>query len=245
MKFFTSQLAFFLKTAPTRRNIRLLSRFIGSLTALVVAYSVLFHVLMVYEGQQHSWVTGFYWTLTVMSTLGFGDITFKSDLGRIFSMIVLLSGMVSLLMLLPFTFIEFFYAPWMRAQSEARAAAAFRCGPLDEYARRGATLLTARRTSARSSGTDSGERAAATMTASVTTGIHSGCPVRSTLPAPPGEDRSMGWRLNTLCTSSTWAGSSCATASFSTRPSSVSMSTEHQSASWGTTSRVRLSSVVE
>jgi Trk K+ transport system NAD-binding subunit len=121
MKFFTSQLAFFLKTAPTRRNIRLLSRFIGSLTALVVAYSVLFHVLMVYEGQQHSWVTGFYWTLTVMSTLGFGDITFKSDLGRIFSMIVLLSGMVSLLMLLPFTFIEFFYAPWMRAQSEARA----------------------------------------------------------------------------------------------------------------------------
>jgi Trk K+ transport system NAD-binding subunit len=121
MKFFTSQLAFFLKTAPTRRNIRLLLRFVASLAALVVVYSVLFHLLMVYEGQEHSWVTGFYWTLTVMSTLGFGDITFKSDLGRIFSMIVLLSGMVSLLMLLPFTFIEFFYAPWMRAQSEARA----------------------------------------------------------------------------------------------------------------------------
>ena len=121
MKFFTSQLAFFLNRAPTRRNIRLLSRFIAALVALVVIYSVLFHVLMIYEGQQHSWVTGFYWTLTVMSTLGFGDITFKSDLGRIFSIIVLLSGMVSLLMLLPFTFIEFFYAPWMRAQSEARA----------------------------------------------------------------------------------------------------------------------------
>ena len=121
MKFFTSQLAFFLKRAPTRRNIRLLLRFLVALVALVVIYSVLFHVLMVYEGQDHSWVTGFYWTLTVMSTLGFGDITFKSDLGRIFSIIVLLSGMVSLLMLLPFTFIEFFYAPWMRAQSEARA----------------------------------------------------------------------------------------------------------------------------
>jgi Trk K+ transport system NAD-binding subunit len=120
MKFFTSLLAFFLQ-APTRRNIRLLSRFLGALLALVVIYSVLFHVLMVYEGQEHSWVTGFYWTLTVMSTLGFGDITFKSDLGRIFSIVVLLSGMVSLLMLLPFTFIEFFYAPWMRAQSEARA----------------------------------------------------------------------------------------------------------------------------
>src|SRR5688500_16423548 len=121
MKFFTSQLAFFLRTATTRRNIRLLFRFLGVLIGLVIIYSVLFHVLMIYEGQQHSWITGFYWTLTVMSTLGFGDITFKSDLGRVFSIVVLLSGMVSLLMLLPFTFIEFFYAPWMRAQSEARA----------------------------------------------------------------------------------------------------------------------------
>ena len=121
MKFFTSQLAFFLKTTTTRRNIRLLFRFVVALTILTIVYSVLFHVLMVREGQQHTWVTGFYWTLTVMSTLGFGDITFKSDLGRIFSIVVLLSGMVSLLMLLPFTFIEFFYAPWMRAQSEARA----------------------------------------------------------------------------------------------------------------------------
>ena len=121
MKFFTSQLAFFLKTATTRRNIRLLFRFLLVLIGLVTLYSVLFHVLMEYEGQHHTWITGFYWTLTVMSTLGFGDITFKSDIGRVFSIVVLLSGMVSLLMLLPFTFIEFFYAPWMRAQSEARA----------------------------------------------------------------------------------------------------------------------------
>ena len=121
MKFFTTQLSFFLKTSTTRRNIRLLFRFLLVLTALVVIYSVLFQVLMVYENRQHSWITAFYWTLTVMSTLGFGDITFTSDLGRIFSVVVLLSGMVSLLMLLPFTFIEFFYAPWMRAQSEARA----------------------------------------------------------------------------------------------------------------------------
>lgn len=76
---------------------------------------------MEYEGQKYSWVTGFYWTLTVMSTLGFGDITFTSDLGRLFSVIVLLSGMLSLLILLPFTFIQFFYAPWLEAQSRARA----------------------------------------------------------------------------------------------------------------------------
>jgi Trk K+ transport system NAD-binding subunit len=88
---------------------------------MIVAYSVMFHYIMEYEGQNYSWVTGFYWTLTVMSTLGFGDITFTSDLGRAFSMLVLLSGMVSLLILLPFTFIQFFYAPWLEAQSKARA----------------------------------------------------------------------------------------------------------------------------
>ncbi|CAN5782203.1 potassium channel protein [soil metagenome] len=121
MKFFTSELAYFLRTAPTRRNIKLLFRFFGVLAALVTVYSILFHLLMLQEGRQFTWVTGFYWALTVMSTLGFGDIVFTSDLGRIFSVVVLLSGMVFLLMLLPFTFIEFFYAPWMKAQAEARA----------------------------------------------------------------------------------------------------------------------------
>ena len=121
MKFLTSQLTFFLKSATSRRNIRLLLRFLIILVLLVVAYSILFHIVMVYEGREHSWITGVYWTLTVMSTLGFGDITFTSDVGRAFSILVLLSGMVFLLILLPFTFIEFFYAPWMKAQAEARA----------------------------------------------------------------------------------------------------------------------------
>lgn len=76
---------------------------------------------MAYEGREESWVTGFYWTLTVMSTLGFGDITFESDLGRIFSSIVLLSGIIFMLVILPFTFINLFYAPWLRAQEAARA----------------------------------------------------------------------------------------------------------------------------
>jgi Trk K+ transport system NAD-binding subunit len=76
---------------------------------------------MLHEGQQHSWLTGVYWTLTVMSTLGFGDITFHSDLGRIFSMLVLLSGIVMLLIMLPFTFLRFFYAPWLEAQVHLRA----------------------------------------------------------------------------------------------------------------------------
>jgi Trk K+ transport system NAD-binding subunit len=56
-----------------------------------------------------------------MSTLGFGDITFQGDLGRGFSMLVLLSGIVMLLIVLPFTFIRFFYAPWLEAQVRLRA----------------------------------------------------------------------------------------------------------------------------
>lgn len=121
MKFFTSQITYFLASRSTKVNIRRLLRFLAGLTLLIILYSIFFHFIMLYEGQEHTLVTGFYWTLTVMSTLGFGDITFTSDLGRAFSVIVLLSGMISLLILLPFTFIEFFYAPWLEAQSKARA----------------------------------------------------------------------------------------------------------------------------
>jgi voltage-gated potassium channel len=121
VKFLTSQVTFFLKSATSRRNIRLLLRFLLVLVAMIAVFSVLFHFVMVLEGREHSWITGVYWTLTVMSTLGFGDITFTSDIGRAFSIIVLISGMVFLLILLPFTFIEFFYAPWMQAQAAARA----------------------------------------------------------------------------------------------------------------------------
>ena len=104
-----------------QRNIRALVRFFVILGVMIVAYSVGFHLLMAREGQDHTWLTGLYWTLTVMSTLGFGDITFHTDIGRAFSILVLMSGMIFLLILLPFTFIEFFYAPWMAAQAHARA----------------------------------------------------------------------------------------------------------------------------
>lgn len=121
MKSLPTQLYYFLRQRPSRLSILNLFRFLLLLGALITVYSIVFHYIMDYEGQSHSWVTGFYWTLTVMSTLGFGDITFQSDLGRIFSSVVLLSGVFFLLILLPFTFIEFFYAPWMRMQNEKRA----------------------------------------------------------------------------------------------------------------------------
>ncbi len=121
MKFLPAQLLYFIQGAATRRNVARLLKFIGILMAMAAGYSVLFHVIMEYEGRHFSWLTGIYWTLTVMSTLGFGDITFLSDLGRAFSIVVLLSGIVFLLLMLPFTFIQFFYAPWLEAQARARA----------------------------------------------------------------------------------------------------------------------------
>lgn len=121
MKFFTSQITYFIANKKSKTNIQRLVQFLAILLTLIITYGVLFHVIMEMEGQKHSWMTGFYWTLVTMSTLGFGDITFTSDLGRLFSMLVLGSGIVVLLIMLPFTFIEFFYAPWMEAQSRARA----------------------------------------------------------------------------------------------------------------------------
>ena len=116
-----TQLFYLLRNRPVRRNVFSFVRFLIVLAGLVTLYSILFHYIMAWEGRYYSWVTGFYWTLTVMSTLGFGDITFASDLGRIFSIIVLMSGVFFLLILFPFIFIEFFYIPWTRAQAEAQA----------------------------------------------------------------------------------------------------------------------------
>jgi len=121
MKYLPSQVMFLLQDRRARRNIRSLVEFLLVLASMVTVYSLLFHYLMLYEDREYSMVTGFYWTLTVMSTLGFGDITFTTDIGRIFSMVVLFSGIIFLLVMLPFTFIQFFYSPWLEAQSKTRA----------------------------------------------------------------------------------------------------------------------------
>ena len=102
------------------RNFRPLFRFVLILGGLVTSYAFLFQILMAYEGQQHSVVTGFYWTLSTMSTLGYGDVRFITDPGRLFSIVVLLSGIVFMLVLLPFIFIELFYEPWMEARAADR-----------------------------------------------------------------------------------------------------------------------------
>lgn len=105
---------------PLHRSVAPFLRYIVMLIAVILLFSWLFHVIMAAEGQNHSWFTGVYWTLTVMTTLGFGDITFQSDLGRMFSAVVLLTGLIMLLILLPFLFIRAVYAPWLEQRSRAR-----------------------------------------------------------------------------------------------------------------------------
>jgi Trk K+ transport system NAD-binding subunit len=122
MKFTSSQLAYLIGDREARGNLRTLLKYIATMVTLITIYAILFHIIKIQaEGEQHSWITGFYWTLVVMTTLGFGDITFTSDIGRLFSIVVLLSGVVLLLVMLPFMFISLFYAPWLEARVRLRA----------------------------------------------------------------------------------------------------------------------------
>ena len=86
----------------------------------IAVFSVGFQVMMAIEGREFSWPTAVYWTVVTMTTLGFGDIVFNSDLGRMYSILVLLVGAVLILVLLPFTFIQLIYIPWRNALREAQ-----------------------------------------------------------------------------------------------------------------------------
>jgi voltage-gated potassium channel len=109
-------------SAPLRRwNVKVLLYLLVAFVAMIVVYAVVFHQLMALEGRSYTWTTSFYWVLTVMSTLGFGDITFEGDLGRAFSLVVLITGASFILVLLPFVFIQFVFTPWMEARESARA----------------------------------------------------------------------------------------------------------------------------
>src|SRR5262245_9328022 len=112
MKKFCTEQWYYLRQLLRQRQVILLLRRGSVFFLFVVTSSVLFHVFMAREGHTYTWVTGLYWTITVMSTLGFGDITFTSDAGRIFTVCVLLAGVLFLLVLLPLLF--------MHGQSAAR-----------------------------------------------------------------------------------------------------------------------------
>jgi voltage-gated potassium channel len=122
MKSIASQLTFFVSEPTFRKNLKALLKLLLFVVAVMVLFSLGFQVIMIaVEDQQHSIIAGFYWTIVTMTTLGYGDIIFLTDAGRLYSVFVILSGVVLLLIILPFAFIRFFYAPWLEAQIHLRA----------------------------------------------------------------------------------------------------------------------------
>ncbi|MEE2614196.1 MAG: NAD-binding protein [Verrucomicrobiota bacterium] len=105
----------------SRRNISQLMKLIIIVMVFILISSSAFHLLMKAEGEEgYHWFDGFYWTMVTMSTLGYGEITFQEWPGKLFSIAVMLFGMLSMLVILPFAFIRFAYEPWIEAQNEAR-----------------------------------------------------------------------------------------------------------------------------
>ena len=100
MKLLLTLLPALLTQTTGRRNQRIVIGFLLFTTVLVALFSIVFHQIMAYEGRDYSYITGVYWTLTVMSTLGFGDITFTSDIGKLFSIIVLVSGIILIMIVM-------------------------------------------------------------------------------------------------------------------------------------------------
>lgn len=103
-----------------RRRIVLLAG-LGVL-GVTILYSALFLVLMHHEGRSYNWASAIYWTISTMSTLGYGDIAFESTAGRLFSILVLVTGVVVILVLLPYLFIRFVVTPWLKQREQSRIA---------------------------------------------------------------------------------------------------------------------------
>ncbi len=120
MKAIAAEIAYFLR-GRARQNLKVLLIYCLFLLLLILLYAVLFrHLMLELEGREFSFIAGVYWTLTVMTTLGFGDITFHTDLGYAFAALVTLSGVVFLLIILPFGIISLFVAPWIEQRLRYR-----------------------------------------------------------------------------------------------------------------------------
>ena len=109
-----------------RVNIVLFLRFAAVLIFFVFVYMNIYrHLMSIERSAEIGWIECFYWVLTTMSTLGYGDITFTGDDGRLFSMIVMFTGVFYLFIVLPFVFMEFLYKPFMEYQTGARVPRKF------------------------------------------------------------------------------------------------------------------------
>src|SRR5699024_11237377 len=101
------------QTRRTRRRLSLMLWLAMGSSAMVAVYSAIFLLLMHREGQTHTWASALYWTITTISTLGYGDVTFASSAGRLFSIVVRASAILRILIVCPFMFISIVLSPWM------------------------------------------------------------------------------------------------------------------------------------
>ena len=83
-----------------RRSILL---YLTVIITIVSIYSIVFLFLMFKEGQHIpsqmenvSLITAIYWVIATMTTVGYGDVYFIGDAGRVFSSIVAISGVIFL-----------------------------------------------------------------------------------------------------------------------------------------------------
>ncbi len=113
MKLPLNEFTYFLR-GEARKNLKILIIYFMFLALMIAVYSGLFVVFMeLFEEKHYSFITGIYWTLVTMSTLGYGDLVFTTSAGHLFSAIVTFSGVVFMLILLPFGMVSLFLAPWI------------------------------------------------------------------------------------------------------------------------------------
>ncbi len=68
-------------------------RFAAVLFLFVFVYMHIYrHLMSIERSEEVGFVESIYWVLTTMSTLGYGDITFSGNNGRLFSMVVMFTG---------------------------------------------------------------------------------------------------------------------------------------------------------
>lgn len=103
------------------KNYRLFFKFLALLLILTIIFAFLFRNLkMNLEGESFSVLASFYWVITTMTTVGYGDIIFTDDTGRFFTIIVLTIGVVLIFIGLPYIFISFIIGPWIEESIKHR-----------------------------------------------------------------------------------------------------------------------------
>ncbi|MDK2831072.1 MAG: voltage-gated potassium channel [Methanolobus sp.] len=94
----------------------LLKSFLGAL-AIIVVYMIIFVEIMIYEGQTEyvNIYDAIYWVITTLTTVGYGDITMASPIGKLYAVFVQLTG-IPLVFGILFTLV---IIPWMEKKIQS------------------------------------------------------------------------------------------------------------------------------